>query len=192
MDHQCANVGPDSAPVFTHVLTAATRDGSKPEKQIEQILAIHPILEGQKPDTRNSIPPRDSVSAPSSHTPAPPQQNVSAPPQQHVSAPQPHRVEQHPVKLPPAQQSGDLVDFGQNDAAAATPKQPEPEPESRPALDPRHGSTAEIQALLSQTGAPAPGGPLIDFHQDLKTTLPGGLKRADTAESSDEFVDARE
>jgi hypothetical protein len=177
------------------LLTDSYRDGPTPDKQIEQILAIYHILKGQRRDTRNSIPPRGSISGPSSHPPS-----AEQPPVEH------HPSEQRTAKPPAADLGGDLIDFGQDDAQPPAPKQPEPnpqpklelkpepepEPEDRPALDDKHKSTAEIQSMLSQTGSPAPGGPLIDFHQDLNTTLPAGLKKADTAESSDEFVDAHE
>jgi hypothetical protein len=46
--------------------------------------------------------------------------------------------------------------------------------------------------MLSKTGTAAPGGPLLDFHQEMQSSLPAQLKRDDTAESNDEFVDAQE
>lgn len=172
------------------LLTDSYRDGPTPEKQTEQILAIYPILKGQKPNTRNVIPSRSSISGSI--------RSISHPNHAEHSI-QRHPTEQHPnehhANGPSAAGGGDdLIDFGQNDSQPPAPKQPEPKlkPEERPAIDVHHKSTAEIQSLLSQTGSRAPGGPLIDFHEDLKTTLPAGLKRADTAESSDEFVDAHE
>jgi hypothetical protein len=173
------------------LLTTTSRDGSTPEKQTEQILAIYPILKGQKPNTRNVIPPRSSISGPSSH----PSQAEEHPIEQ--DGLQQHGTEQHPseprsAEPPAAGVEEDLIDFGQNETQPPASKQPESKPEERPAIDVHHKSTAEIQSLLSQTGSPAPGGPLIDFHQDLKTSLPAGIKRTDTAESNDEFVDAQE
>lgn len=172
------------------LLTDSHRDGPTPEKQTEQILAIYPILKGQKPNTRNVIPARSSISGSIG--------SISHPHHAEHSV-QRHSTEQHPNDHHahgPSKAGGgdDLIDFGQNDSQPPAPKQPEPKlkPEERPAIDVHHKSTAEIQSLLSQTGSRAPGGPLIDFHEDLKTTLPAGLKRADTAESSDEFVDAHE
>jgi hypothetical protein len=147
------------------------------------------------------IPPRGSISGPSSHHAPPPAES----------------------------QGNDLIDVGQNDGAApppapasesapppvpapapvpaAAPEQvepasipepapaPAPEPKTegpRPPIDPQHQSTVEIQTLLAQTGSTASGGPLLDFHEELKTNLPAHLKRGDTSESNDEFVDARE
>jgi hypothetical protein len=161
------------------LLTGLESDGPTPEKQTEQILAIYPILKGQKSSTVNAIPPRGSVSGPSSH---------------HIA------TEKPPQDQPVAEKRDDLIDFGQNDSSPPAPSQretqpeitPDAKPENRPAIDPSHKSTAEIQSMLSETGSRAPGGPLIDFHQDMKTSLPAGFKRADTAESSDEFVDAQE
>lgn len=173
------------------MLTNSHRDGATPEKQTEQILAIYPILKGQRPNTKNIIPPRGSISGPGSHSP----QAESHRTEQHPTEqrePAQHTFE-HRAAQPPATGGGDdLIDFGQNESQSPAPKQPEPKPEQRPAIDANHKSTVEVQSLLSQTGSPAPGGPLIDFHQDLKTTLPAGLKRADTTESNDEFVDAQE
>lgn len=68
------------------------------------------------------------------------------------------------------------------------------EPETlgaKPPIDSSHGSTAEIQEMLSSTGTRADGGPLINFHKDMKKGLPTDLKRTDTGESNDEFVDAQ-
>lgn len=215
MDHQRADVRAYLTACGQITLTDSYSDGPTPEKQCEQILAIYPILKGQKRDSRHSIPPRGSASGQGSHQL----------PAGH------HPTDQHPTQERPAEpsaadQGGDLIDFGQNDPQPPALKQPEvkpeskvelkaepklepepepmleqdptadpkpgPDPENRPVIDAYHQSTAKIQSMLSQTGSPAPGGPLIDFHQDMKTTLPAGIKRADTAESSDEFVDAHE
>lgn len=89
---------------------------------------------------------------------------------------------------------GNLVDV--NDAHLPLPpsvtEHAEPEtPKAKPPIDPSHESTTEVQEMLSSTGTRAQGGPLIDFHQDLKKGLPADLKRTDTEESNDEFVDAQ-
>jgi hypothetical protein len=47
-----------------------------------------------------------------------------------------------------------------------------------------------VQELLASTGS-RKDGPLIDFHHDMKSNLPGSIKRADSIESDDEFVDAQ-
>ncbi|OIW34546.1 hypothetical protein CONLIGDRAFT_9937 [Coniochaeta ligniaria NRRL 30616] len=163
--------GPDEGEEDLEWIINAQIDGPTPEKQTEQILAIYPILKAeQHPIEQHPAEQRPTEQRPTEQRP----------------------TEQRPAEPPAAGAGDDLIDFGQNDAQPPAPKQPELKPEERPAIDANHKSTAEIQALLSQTGSPAPGGPLIDFHQDLKTTLPAGLKRADTTESSDEFVDAQE
>ena len=80
---------------------------------------------------------------------------------------------------PSAAASGDLIDFGQDDSAAP--------------IDAGHKSTSEIQSMLAATGNKAPGGSLIDFHEDLEKELPSaGIQRSDTGESRDDFVDANE
>lgn len=148
----------------------AHSDDSSPEKQSEQILAIYPILKGQKPLTKNIIPPRGCVSGSSI---------------------------QEPHDPPPKDKGDDLIDFGQDDEAPPPAQRqpeskPQPEPEERPAIDPKHKSTAGIQSMLSDTGSTKSGGSLIDFHDDMKKNLPSSLKREDTTESNDEFVDALE
>lgn len=53
-------------------------------------------------------------------------------------------------------------------------------------------SRPDIEQILKSTGTPQQGGALIDFHNDMKDSLPaaGKLKRNDTEDSTDEFVDA--
>jgi hypothetical protein len=143
-------------------------DAPTPQKQAEQIMAIYPILRGQKVNGPNVIPPRGSL------TGANAQRSTQA-----------------------DQQGDDLINFGQNDDPAppvSNPAGSSAGPGAEPKIDPHHRSTAEIQSMLSATGTPtAPGEPLIDFHQDLEKDLPrADLKRGDTGESHDEFVDALE
>ncbi|KAJ9157724.1 Oxysterol-binding protein-like protein OBPa [Pleurostoma richardsiae] len=134
-------------------------DSDTPEKQVEQILAIYPIVKGQKPDPRNVIPPRGSS----------------------LSGTSGRRPMSSSHEEPPAQQEDDLIDFGQHDTPATVSK---PEPR-------KTESTGEISSMLKETGHPAPNGPLLDFHDDIKKNLPG-VRRSDTESSHDEFVDAQE
>jgi hypothetical protein len=53
------------------------------------------------------------------------------------------------------------------------------------------GSAAQQPPLDSSVGSSAKEGPLIDFHQDMKKDLPSNIKRTDSTESDDEFVDAQ-
>ena len=111
-------------------------------------MAIYPIVDGQKLDQRNVIPPRNA-----------------GPAVNH----QPTKTDQ-PKEVPPAD---DLIDFGQNDdSAPAPPAQPAatPAPASANASNSTQGH-GEIENLLSSTGKPAEG-PLIDFTNDLKKGLP--------------------
>ncbi|OHW95510.1 oxysterol-binding protein [Colletotrichum incanum] len=143
-------------------------DSTTPEGQTEQILAIYPILPGQKPSATNAIPP---------HRPS---------------------VAEAPAEKAPTvqQQDGgnDLIDFG--DAPATTPTaatfsapavQP---PADAPvtAQDSQSGSK-DIQSMLNKTGSQPAEGPLMDFTADMKKNVPS-LKRADTSEDS--FHDALE
>ncbi|KAM7205809.1 hypothetical protein V8F20_003042 [Naviculisporaceae sp. PSN 640] len=106
---------------------------------------------------------------------------MSIPPRSSISG-----LSTHSASTPAATAEPDLIDFGQNDSKPVGPDRPVPP------LDAAHKSTIEIQELLSSTGTKAEnGGSLIDFHEDLRNNLPaGGLKRKDTSESNDEFVDA--
>jgi len=125
-------------------------------------MAIYPVVKGQQFNQTVVIPPRTSLSEPSARPKAA------------------HNSE------------GDLIDFGGDGPAPAQPspkEQPQPS-RPQPPLDPSHPSTTEVQELLASTGS-RKDGPLIDFHHDMKSNLPGSIKRADSIESDDEFVDAQ-
>jgi hypothetical protein len=126
-------------------------------------MAIYPIVKGQKFNQKNVIPPRASLS------------DLHARPKD-TDGDEP-----------------DLIDFGDDSSAAQQPSsmaQPR-HTGNPPPLDPSHRSTAEVQEMLSSTGTRAKEGPLIDFHEDMKKDLPSSIKRTDSAESDDEFVDAQ-
>ena len=93
-------------------------------------------------------------------------------------------------QAPEADGSGDLIDFGSDDKPTDLPA-PMQATNSGQKQDPKVESTGEISGLLKQTGTPASNGPLIDFHEDLRKGIPS-VKRSDTEESHDEFVDAHE
>ncbi|KAK3382311.1 hypothetical protein B0T24DRAFT_7179 [Lasiosphaeria ovina] len=155
--------GPEEGEEDLEWIISAQIDGATPEKQAAQIMAIYPIVKGQKWENPMVIPSRGSMSRPTSSSASVPQKGSFS------------------------QGDGDLIDFGQRDSSSTEQKQ------APPPLDPSHRSTAEIQTLLSATGRTDAhgGGPLIDFHEDLKSSLPADLKRTDTDESNDEFVDAQ-
>lgn len=131
-------------------LTLSPSDPYDAKKQTEQILAIYPIVSGQKATSANSILPRQSESA-----------GGAAP-------------------VPKESLQNDLIDFGQNDAPSEPPRPAAPEIES----------TGEISGLLKSTGKVTEG-PLIDFHNDLKKSVPV-IRRSETTSSNDVFVDAKE
>lgn len=85
---------------------------------------------------------------------------------------------------PSADQQDDLIDFGQRETAPSATGE-------RPGAGSHHKSTDEIKSMLSATGAPAPGGPLIDFHQDMGKDLPR-IKRTDTQGSHEDILGAPE
>lgn len=165
--------GPDEGEEDLDWILNANIDGSTPEKQIQQILALTPILRGQKSTEKNEIPPHHRTQS-YDGTAA----GQSQPPEPHPTAPG---------------KENDLIDFSQSDGAAAAPGL------NIPADPPAQGINGDQQAVniehtLKSTGTPQQG-PLIDFH-DMKASLPGtethnNLKRHDTDTSSiDEFVDA--
>ncbi|KAK4097524.1 Oxysterol-binding protein, partial [Parathielavia hyrcaniae] len=57
--------GPEEGEEDLEWIINATIDGATPEKQAAQIMAIYPIVKGQKFNTQNAIPPRASQSDPS-------------------------------------------------------------------------------------------------------------------------------
>jgi len=65
----------------------------------------------------------------------------------------------------------DLIDFGQKDGGAA---QPEPQPVEKSEVPP---TPDEIEKMLASTGKKADGGPLLDFSEDVKKSLPAEDKK---------------
>lgn len=66
-------------------------------------------------------------------------------------------------------EANDLIDFGQDDGAATSAK---PEATETPAKSPD-----EIEKMLASTGRKAEGGPLLDFSEDVKKSLPEEKKK---------------
>jgi oxysterol-binding protein-related protein 8 len=149
-------------------------DGSTPQKQTEQILAVTPILRGQKHTEKNPIPPPHHRSGSYVSTKSP---TISAHPD-------------HPPAL-----ENDLIDFGQNDGAANTHLPANLQPSQAVHSNPQQ---QHLEQKLRETSTERKAqDSLIDFHGDLKQDLPTvdgqstSLKRHDTDTSSlDEFVDA--
>ncbi|KAK1985347.1 oxysterol-binding protein [Colletotrichum cereale] len=150
-------------------------DSTTPEGQTEQILAIYPILPGQKASATTADPLHRPSTA-----------EATAPASQDPAA-----------KAPVVQQQdggNELIDFGDTPAtasAAATSSVLIAEPSTGApsvAQEQRSGSK-DIESMLNKTGSKPAGGPLMDFTADLKRNVPP-LKRADTSEES--FYDALE
>ena len=100
----------------------------------------------------------------------------------------PHKPATPATEQPPKLASGgDLIDFGGDEpnSAPAQPAQTAPV-----GAEKERSASKDIEGMLSQTGNPAPEGPLIDFASDMKKAVPS-LKRADTS-GDDEFHDAKE
>lgn len=134
----------------------------------EQLMAIYPIIPGQKSADRNVIPP-------------------------HVSGGHTATATKHTAQ----DASADLIDFGQSQAPAAPVPAENPAVAIVAEKKPSQNST-EISQMLSSTGEQAHDGPLIDFTSDMKhnlptssqSTHPSNLKRSETEESNDAFFDA--
>lgn len=142
-------------------------DGDTPQKVAEQVMAIYPILPGQKFSDRNVIPP---------HT----EHATSA------SKPATKETSNDLIDFGPSE-----------DPAPAVAPVPAENPAVAAAAQNHAGkSSTEIRQLLSSTGQKAPEGPLIDFTTDMKHDLPktqpaqAPLKRSETEESNDAFFDA--
>jgi len=131
---------------------------------------VTPILQGQKFNEKNPIPKR----------------NPSI-----VSAASPSTASH----APPTGES-DLIDFGQNDSSA--PVQPQIPADLKAAQTENGGQQQkELESTLRSTSTSRANekgqGSLIDFHEDMKASLPVGhaLQREDTdTHSVDEFHDA--
>ena len=154
-------------------------DGDTPQKQTEQILAVIPILRGQKSNEKNVIPPRGST-------------DRARYEEAHLQ--QPTQPQQSHGPLRPQE---DLIDFGQNDSSHSAnttsnnPPMPHQHSELQAAQTKNGGQSQKgLQQTLASTSTATAQGPLIDFHDDLHNSLlpKPELKRQDT--SDDEFVDA--
>jgi len=168
--------GPDEGEEDLDWILNANIDGPTPEKQIQQILAVTPILRGQKSSHVNEIPPHRRTTSYDSTMAVQVQAQAGLEP------------------AVAAQQQKDLVDFGQNENQVP---QHGNNPVHLQGAQTQNGTqqAKEIEWVLQSTGTPQQGS-LIDFHDDLKKDLPavsnhGTLKRHDTDTSEqDEFVDA--
>ncbi|CAK7205056.1 Oxysterol-binding protein OBPa [Sporothrix eucalyptigena] len=138
-------------------------DGTTPEAQVDQILAIYPVLPGQTSKRESAIPP------------IPKHKPVNAPAPAPVAA----------AAAAPAA-SGDLIDVGGQENV----KPVESAAPAAPAADSAPNVDNTISDLLTSTGKPAPAGPLMDFNKDLDKNLPT-IKRSDTSGSQDIFQDAQ-
>jgi hypothetical protein len=150
------------------ILMTIFSDGNTPEKQTEQILAVTPILKGQKSNDKHVIP---------------------------MFQPQQQSQRQQQPKEAPA----DLIDFGQNESSEKA-KEMKPEMPQQPsdlqAAQTQNGGQRQkdIEQMLSSTST-AHGvqgqGPLLDFHEDMHSSLPDvSVRRSNVIE--DKFVDAKE
>ncbi|SMQ44930.1 unnamed protein product [Zymoseptoria tritici ST99CH_1A5] len=105
------------------------------EKQIEQILAIAPILPGQRSNSES-------------------QQGSKQQSQQQTTMPIRQQQQQAQTAAPPAQAAGaDLIDFGQNDGASDSKAAPAAGT-SQPPPQPAHNTPDKMQAPLNPTTVP--------------------------------------
>jgi hypothetical protein len=145
-------------------------DGSTPEKQTQQILAVASIIRGQKSTEKNEIPPHRRTESYDG--------TVAA----HTQ--------------PPTADSGNEKNLINFDSTGTTA----PPPVVVHAVEPQNGGQpqSDLEKTHKSTETQQQDS-LTDFHGDLKASLPSApenpnlkLKRNDTDNSSlDEFVDAR-
>lgn len=166
--------GPDEGEEDLDWILNANIDGTTPQKQTEQILAITPILRGQSSTEKNPIPRR---TASYSSTTASTNPNPS----------QPRAAET------------DLIDFGQINGSSENAAPVQIPVDLHAAQTQNRGQQPkDLEQTLQNTRTERnTQGSLIDFHDDLKENLPAivgqgvALKRHDTDTSDmEEFVDA--
>lgn len=102
MDHQRHNVSIPLPLTETSNLILASDLSAPPQKQAEQIMAIYPIVDGQKLDQRNVIPPHNH----GIHVNGQPSKTDQSKTLDQTPAPQPA-----PPKEPEA--TADLIDFSE-------------------------------------------------------------------------------
>lgn len=155
------------SPAINTLLTFFS-DGDTPEKQVEQILAVTPILRGQKSNEKHVIPSYQS-------------QQQSQPQQQ------PKKATADLIDFGQDEPSPTVTE--------TRPEMPH-QPSDPQAAQSKNGgqSQKDMEQMLASTSIVQGGqgqGPLVDFHNDIHNSLPQVmLKRSDTSE--DEFVDAEE
>ncbi|KAF8866597.1 hypothetical protein BDZ45DRAFT_720145 [Acephala macrosclerotiorum] len=154
----------------------ANIDGSTPQKQSEQILAVTPIIRNQNFHEKHPIPPPRNRTA--SYN------SINSPSQ-------------------PQSTQNDLIDFGQLDNNNSIPPAPPSGPANLHAAHTQNEGQQqkELEGRLKSTSTSSVNNQdsgLTDFHQDMHKNLPAvgaddhALKRQDTdTQSLDEFVDAQ-
>lgn len=168
----------------------AKSDGASPQEQTEQILAVYPILPGQKSTEKNHIPPQHHQ-----HT----EQANPIP----TPAPVPAVAPAAPATLLPQEKDKEnLIDLRSDSPA---PAQSQHVPADLQAAQAQHNGQQQknLERTLQSTST-AQGqtqGSLIDFQDDLRKDLPAATDAQGTATSAlyrqdtdthsvDEFVDA--
>lgn len=166
-------------------------DGSTPQRKSDQILAVYPILKGQKPDPRMEIPPRSSLGSRSNSMKRRSSQrstrtiegalnNDAQGPAK--SDPTPYEntdllEESNHADLSHTQHQrgkGHLVDCSQRDESQSTmtyEKQRKRCTEERDQKKEQLGREV-IQGLLNNTGTKKEEGPLINLSEGLSKELP--------------------
>ncbi|KAH7170607.1 hypothetical protein EDB81DRAFT_837365 [Dactylonectria macrodidyma] len=148
------------------VINATIDSSATPDKQAEQVMAIFPIVKGQKPNPRHVIPPHNASVVVD-------KQLEHADDQVAIDTPKETKAEEtktEEVKLQNEKPEDNLIDF--DTIPASQPAQSPTKPE---AVKPTP-SQVEIQNMLNSTGKPADG-PLIDFATDLEKDLPSVAKQ---------------
>lgn len=145
-------------------------NGATPEEQIQQILAVTPILPGQKSNEKNVIPPSHQQSNPTDTLPP---------------------ATSHSQVQPPAHPQSDLTDFGSGRTHANDENEPKARGQTELEQTLQTTSTGVHQGPLldfsgmKQSLPVAGNGHVVSQSEQV-------LRRQDTEEGGlDEFVDAR-
>lgn len=167
-------------------------DGATPAEQIEQILAVTPILPGQKPSEKFAIPPQQHKKVDS--TPAQAQVPVQAPIHDDLID-----VGPPSTSTPaPASHLPDDMKAAHGPPSTSTPAPASHLPDDLKAAQTQNGGQQQLameQSIRETSTDRKNEDALIDFHGDLQKSLPKAepsLLRQDTdTQSVDEFVDAQ-
>jgi hypothetical protein len=179
-----ARVSVSTPPLDLQGFTDTYSDGTSPEEQVKQILQIHSILPGQKPEKQFNIPQRNNSTQ---QTPAQ-QQPVQPEP---TTLPQPQEQQRAPVQQEPQ------VQQVQQQLAGVDLNHSAPQPKADNGYEPISFSPYQAESAYqpppaqSQTTETNPPSKLLHSNPAPEPTRDDKLRRKDSeTQEDDEFHDA--